>query len=49
MENSQNKISNYTWFKTGGEAEEILKPKSVEELVEFIKHNKRPYNNFYQI
>lgn len=38
-----NYISNYTWFKTGGMARNIFRPKSLEEMVNFFKNNKDPY------
>ncbi len=34
------KLSNYSWFNLGGPAEYFFKPKSKEQLIEFLKENK---------
>tara|TARA_Y100000591_G_scaffold248216_1_gene219327 strand:+ start:654 stop:1559 length:906 start_codon:yes stop_codon:yes gene_type:complete len=34
-------LSNYSWFNLGGPAEYIFKPKNTEQLVEFLKDNKK--------
>ena len=38
------KLSNYSWFNLGGPAEYLFKPKNKEELIEFLKENKK--NNY---
>ena len=35
------KLSNYSWFNLGGPAEYLFKPKNKEELIEFLKENKK--------
>ncbi len=35
------KLSNYSWFNLGGPAEYFFKPKNKEELVNFLKENKK--------
>ena len=36
-------LSNYSWFNLGGPAEYFFKPENEEQLIEFIKENKK-YN-----
>ena len=31
------KLSNYSWFNLGGEAEFFFKPKNKKQLIEFLK------------
>jgi UDP-N-acetylmuramate dehydrogenase len=38
-----NSLKKYTWFKSGGEAKNILKVSSIGELQEFLKFNKEKY------
>ena len=35
------KLSNYSWFNLGGPAEYLFKPKNKNQLIEFLKENKR--------
>ncbi len=35
------KLSNYSWFNLGGPAEYMFKPKNKEQLIEFLKENKK--------
>ena len=35
------KLSNYSWFNLGGPAEYLFKPKNKEQLIEFLKENKK--------
>jgi len=35
------KLSNYSWFNLGGPAEHLFKPNSKEELIQFLKINKK--------
>ena len=35
------KLSNYSWFNLGGPAEYFFKPKNQEQLIEFLKENKK--------
>ena len=35
------KLSNYSWFNLGGPAEHLFKPKSKDQLIQFIKMNKK--------
>ena len=34
-------LSNYSWFNLGGPAEYLFKPESKEQLIEFLKYNKK--------
>ena len=35
------KLSNYNWFNLGGSAEYFFKPKNKNQLIEFLKENKK--------
>ena len=35
------KLSNYSWFNLGGPAEYFFKPKNKDQLIEFLKENKK--------
>ncbi len=35
------KLSNYSWFNLGGPAEYLFKPKNKDQLIEFLKENKK--------
>ena len=35
------KLSNYSWFNLGGPAEYFFKPSEKNELIEFLRHNKK--------
>ena len=35
------KLSNYSWFNLGSPAEYLFKPKNKEQLIEFLKENKK--------
>ena len=35
------KLSNYSWFNLGGEAEFFFKPKNKKQLIEFLKESKK--------
>ena len=35
------KLSNYSWFNLGGPAEYFFKPENKEQLIEFLKENKK--------
>ena len=35
------KLSNYSWFNLGGPAEYLFKPENDEQLIEFLKENKK--------
>ena len=35
------KLSNYSWFNLGGPAEYLFKPKNIDELIAFLKFNKK--------
>ena len=35
------KLSNYSWFNLGGPAEHLFKPNSKEQLIQFLKVNKK--------
>ena len=35
------KLSNYSWFNLGGLAEYLLKPENKNQLIEFLKENKK--------
>ena len=34
-------LSNYSWFNLGGPAEYLFKPENKEQLIEFLKQNKK--------
>ena len=34
-------LSKYSWFNLGGPAEYLFKPNSKNELIEFLKYNKK--------
>ena len=34
-------LSNYSWFNLGGPAEYLFKPQNKEQLIEFLKQNKK--------
>ena len=35
------KLSNYSWFNLGGPAEYLFKPKDKDEIIKFLKENKK--------
>ena len=35
------KLSNYSWFNLGGPAEYFFKPRDKDQLIEFLKENKK--------
>ena len=35
------KLSNYSWFNLGGPVEYFFKPENKEQLIEFLKENKK--------
>ena len=35
------KLSNYSWFNLGGPADYLFKPKNKDQLIEFLKENKK--------
>ena len=35
------KLSNYSWFNLGGPAEYLFKPRDKDQLIEFLKENKK--------
>ena len=35
------KLSNYSWFNLGGPAEYLFKPENKNQLIEFLKENKK--------
>ena len=34
-------LSNYSWFNLGGPAEYFFKPRDKDQLIEFLKENKK--------
>ena len=41
------KLSNYSWFNLGGPAEYLFKPKNKDQLIEFLKENKKKWKKNY--
>ncbi len=42
-------LSNYSWFNLGGPAEYLFRPESKNQLIDFLKFNKRDKYSFKRI